>query len=162
MDGIREYIKSIGYYIVFSSAVKMLVPNKKMREYVNMVLGLIFMVIVLNPISELINTGLPRLEDYIIKSGSELGKSAFNNSEYKQNEDIINNEYKEICENRIKDICNMYFEECDVEISFSKERGVEKIIIYGKEIGKEQECREILKATYGIEDDCIIIYGEER
>ena len=53
----REYIQTIAIFLIFSSIVSMLLPNKKYESYVKLTMGIIFIFIVLSPIARFINEG---------------------------------------------------------------------------------------------------------
>jgi stage III sporulation protein AF len=50
-----EYIKSIAICIIFAAFIQMLLPNNNFRKYVDLVLGLIIILVVLNPIIHIFN-----------------------------------------------------------------------------------------------------------
>lgn len=50
MNIFSQYIKNIAVCIIFSAFIQMLLPNNNFRKYIDLVLGFIIIIIVLNPI----------------------------------------------------------------------------------------------------------------
>lgn len=92
MEEIYSYIRNIGYFMIFSAVVRLLIPEGSFRAYINLFLGLMFMVVMLNPISRFVKTELPKLQDYVLKNGAAAGQELFGGGE--ENRDIVTEEYK--------------------------------------------------------------------
>ncbi len=152
MDVLKEYVMDIGYFMVFSSLVRLFMPSGSFRAYINMFLGLIFMLIILNPISAFIKTGLPSLEDYIIKSSGEISEEMRERAALNENEDIILKEYSAALSERIMAISEGYIEDPRVEVTTDETLKPKAVKVTGKGTAlAASELKAALSHIYGIE-----------
>ncbi|MDR1912997.1 MAG: stage III sporulation protein AF [Clostridiales bacterium] len=49
-----SYIKNLAYFLIFSSFVGIILPNEKYKKYIDLCLGLVFVIMMLTPISHII------------------------------------------------------------------------------------------------------------
>ncbi len=57
IQSIAEYIKNIALFLIFMTLVAAVTPKSKYKEYVSLVLGLIFIFIALSPVKALLEAG---------------------------------------------------------------------------------------------------------
>lgn len=100
IEGMKIWIKSIVTVIILVSFLELLMPEGKMKKYLNLILGFIIMLIILNPIINILNT-TESLEDEVFKLSSDMNKKEYSfsssNIEKKQR-----NQLKELYKARIK------------------------------------------------------------
>ena len=66
MDVLKEMVRSLAVIIIFTSFLEMVLPNSKMKGYTRLILGLFVIIIVLNPVITLLDSGT----DYSIEAWS--------------------------------------------------------------------------------------------
>ena len=59
MSAFFDYLRNITYYLLFASLVGLIAPTGKYRKYVNWVMGLVLLVLLLQPIMMVFNTQIP-------------------------------------------------------------------------------------------------------
>lgn len=100
IEGMKIWIKSIVTVIILVSFLELLMPEGKMKKYLNLILGFIIMLIILNPIINILNT-TESLEDEVFKLSSDMNKKEYSfsssNIEKKQM-----NQLKELYKARIE------------------------------------------------------------
>lgn len=57
MEALKNIVITLVTVLIFISAVELLIPNNKMKKYINFVLGLILISVILNPIVNFISNG---------------------------------------------------------------------------------------------------------
>ncbi|MDP4144797.1 MAG: stage III sporulation protein AF [Bacillota bacterium] len=76
---IRNWVITIATAVIFITAVEMILPNNKMKKYVQFLLGLILISVVINPIIKIINNNTD-VSAYI-----EKASQYFDDKKYEQN-----------------------------------------------------------------------------
>lgn len=66
---LRTWTLNIVTVVIFIAFVEMLLPNSSMKKYIKMVVGLLVILVILNPILELVN-GKMNIQDEIFKSSA--------------------------------------------------------------------------------------------
>jgi len=119
VEGIKIWIRNIAIFLIFSSLIEIIVPQKKYKKYINLVLSLIFILIVLEPIIKFqnidvnINKILSENEGEIVANNYELGVA-----KEKQNELVTQNYIKQL-KSQIEVLMNeggFYIQQIDIEI----------------------------------------------
>ncbi|MDK2918941.1 MAG: stage sporulation protein [Candidatus Petromonas sp.] len=126
---LKIWIINIITIIVFISFIEILMPNSKMKKYLNLVLGFIVMLVILNPLINIINSKVD-LEDEFYKISRDLKKEEYvfvsNNIENKQKQQLIS-----LYEDRLKtDVVNRIESKYDVnvlEIDINLEKSEENL-----------------------------------
>ncbi|WP_208985052.1 stage III sporulation protein AF [Maledivibacter halophilus] len=111
----KIWIKTIVTVIILVSFLEMLMPEGKMKKYLNLILGFIIMLIILNPIISILNTS-KNLENEVFKLSSEISRKeyAFSSSNIEKKQ---KNQLEELYKNRIKqDIVYRIESKYDVKI----------------------------------------------
>ncbi|MCC5909942.1 MAG: stage III sporulation protein AF [Clostridiaceae bacterium] len=78
MNMLREWIITITSVIIFITFVEILVPNSNNKRYVNVVVGILIMIVILNPLFHLLRQDI-NLEEGILKASSEIEYRAMSN-----------------------------------------------------------------------------------
>lgn len=71
MEFLREWIITIISTIIFITFVEILVSNSNHKRYIDMVVGFLIVIVILNPLTNIIN-GEIDFEEGIIKTSNEL------------------------------------------------------------------------------------------
>ncbi len=122
MEFIREWIITIISVIIFITFVEILIPNSNHKKYINVVVGFLLMIIILNPLTKLIG-GEIDFEEGIIKVSNQLeldtAKNRLNNIQY-SNDDVVvkiyKNEITKQLKNRIEQNDEYLVEDVLVEV----------------------------------------------
>ncbi len=101
MDFVRQWTITIVSVIIFITFVEILIPNSNNKRYINVVVGFLLMIIILNPLTKFI-TGEIDFEESILKSlnqiEAETAKNVINNIQYSNEEMVISLYKKKIVE----------------------------------------------------------------
>lgn len=101
IEGIKVWIKNIVTVIILISFLEILIPEGKIKKYLNLIFGFIVMLIILNPLIDLLNNN-DELENEVFKISSEMSKKEYSfinsNIENKQMEQLAS-----LYKNRIKE-----------------------------------------------------------
>jgi len=119
LNQLSLYIKNIAVFLIFSTFIEIIMPNNRFKEYIRFVLGIILIVIMIEPINNIIADISKDLDINVMKLETELNKNIIKSENefytQKQNE-IIKKEFKNSLENQIKAICQKYFIVEDINI----------------------------------------------
>lgn len=102
---LRTWILNIATVIIFVTLLELLLPNSDMKKYIKMIVGLLVMLVILNPVLELIN-GKVNIEYEVLKTSAYMDKGTMTANidkvEEMQDQQMIQL-YKEKIERYIKD-----------------------------------------------------------
>ena len=79
MDIIRKWIITIVSVIIFVTVVEMLIPNSNNKRYINVVIGLLVMIVILNPILYLIKDKNINFEQTVLENFNQMEYLAITN-----------------------------------------------------------------------------------
>ena len=114
LENIKMWIVTILVATFIVNIVNMILPNSKMKPYINLVLNFIFIFIVLTPILNLFSNNMS-LEDKILKSMEKYNKEyadSINKLSNKTGSKSLINSY----ENGLKDILKLKLDEYGYEV----------------------------------------------
>ena len=114
LENIKMWIMTILVATFIVNIVNMILPNSKMKPYINLVLNFIFIFIVLTPILNLFSNNMS-LEDKILKSMEKYNKEyadSINKLSNKTGSKSLINSY----ENGLKDILKLKLDEYGYEV----------------------------------------------
>lgn len=159
-DGIREWIISIVAVVMFMTVAEILLPNKTMRKYAKLAMGLIVIIVIMKPILNLSNNEF-QIERYIENFNQgyidDLNSGPSKNVTQQftdQTISVFKRDYQKKIENEIEDKLKLSYEVMEFEIdekntsdrfcqvekivlkkvpSKSKVQAVKPIVIGGKE-----------------------------
>lgn len=91
----KNWITSIAVTVIFITCVEIMLPDNSMKKYCKFILGLILMVVIINPIIKTFTGGVPNVEKYFKNYESNLnGKIEKNEEVYKGNVDVTLKNFK--------------------------------------------------------------------
>jgi len=133
IESIRIWILNIVTIIIFISFLEILMPNGNMKKYLNLVLGFIVMIVILNPIINLLKNNL-YLEDELFSISQEFNQNEYqfiaNNIEMIQREQL-NSLYKDNLKREIQNRIESRYEvdvvRIDIDIEKKGDKGLGKI-----------------------------------
>jgi len=59
MSALFDYLRNITYYLLFAALVGLIVPTGKYKKFVSLVMGLVLLVLMLQPLRHIIGTEIP-------------------------------------------------------------------------------------------------------
>ncbi|WP_432400796.1 stage III sporulation protein AF [Wukongibacter sp. M2B1] len=140
IENIKGWIINIVTIIILISFLELLMPDGKMKKYVNLILGFIIMLVILNPIIDILSSKSD-LENDVFMISSELNKSEYafisSNIEDRQRDQLV-----ALYKDRIKkDVVYRIESKYDVKVT--------KVAIEIEDSGKEK-IGEIKKLEIGV------------
>ncbi|MDR5658195.1 stage III sporulation protein AF [Serpentinicella sp. ANB-PHB4] len=122
MEFLRNWIITIISVIIFVTFIEIIIPNNKNKKYINVVVGLLIIVVILNPVMHIYNRGL-NFSDTVVQASNELETitthSRVKNLESNQDQliiDIYKSNLIEQMKNRIKQTTEFTPKEIVLEI----------------------------------------------
>jgi len=119
---IREWIITITSVIIFVTFVEILIPNSNHKRYINVVVGFLLMMVILNPLTKLIS-GEIDFEEGVIRTSNQLelatAKNRINNIQHSNDEAIVKlykNEISKQLKNRIEQNTEFMVKQVLVEV----------------------------------------------
>ncbi len=89
---IKEWVITIISVIIFATFMEILIPNSNYKRYVNVVIGFLFIIIILTPLTEFIG-GQINFEEEILKTSNQLelstAQNKINNIQHSNKETIL-------------------------------------------------------------------------
>jgi len=75
MSAFFDYLRNITYYLLFAALVGLIVPSGKYKKFVSLVMGLILLVLMLQPIRHFFGTEIPVTQWFneIIQPAGQIG-----------------------------------------------------------------------------------------
>lgn len=118
IEFLGNWTKNIVYVIIFVTILEILLPNNSMRKYIRVVAGLLIMVVILTPITQLFDQNV-KIQDVLSKSYVEMEQMDIKNQKEalkeEQNEMTIKL-YKEKIENQMKTQLEENVQGIDVDV----------------------------------------------
>ncbi|CUP75701.1 stage III sporulation protein AF [Clostridium baratii] len=170
METLKEFVITLVTTMILITAVELIVPDNSMKKYLKFVLGLILIVVILNPILKFFNVGENELKNSISSyeknlkekesdndinvDSNKLREESFKNNFNKNCENILKNEFKDM-EFKCEVDCNVDFKGVKFDISsinvYIKEKKVSKVVNVEKveiDISKESKKKENKNEEY--------------
>ena len=126
---LKDWVINICTAVFFIVAIEMILPNNSLKKYAQFVLGLILMIVVINPIIKFYNEGL-NINSYADKATQYMeGKNQDNNIEKyreKNMETTLNNFQANLqnnCEKYLKDKYPKGNYKVSIDVMYHKEKG---------------------------------------
>lgn len=144
MEILKDWISGICVSILFMTAVELVLPENSIKKYSKFVLGLIFIVVVINPIIGFIKQDsnlykdITLNEDYVNKFDSYLENNLDEYSERIKKTTINSFEenFSRNCENLLKNNFKKNNFNVDVSVSYEDENfKIEELIVKVEELG---------------------------
>lgn len=127
MEIIRQWIITILSVIIFITFLEILLPNSKHRRYINVIVGLLIMLVILKPITGLIQQQFS-ISDGIIQSSNQLEmmtmQNHYKNVDYTNKENVIKLYKQQVKEQMLDRLVNQWGHRVhDLEISIIEDEG---------------------------------------
>lgn len=147
METLKEFVITLVTTMILITAVELIAPDNSMKKYLKFVLGLILIVVILNPILKFFNVGENELKNSISSyeknlkekesdndinvDSNKLREESFKNNFNKNCENMLKNEFKDM-EFKCEVDCNVDFKGVKFNISsinvYIKDKKVKKIV----------------------------------
>lgn len=147
METLKEFVITLVTTMILITAVELIAPDNSMKKYLKFVLGLILIVVILNPILKFFNIGENELKNSIgsyekkLKEkesdndinvdSNKLREESFKNNFNKNCENMLKNEFKDM-EFKCEVDCNVDFKGVKFDISsinvYIKDKKVKKVV----------------------------------
>ncbi|OPF51592.1 stage III sporulation protein AF [Clostridium baratii] len=170
METLKEFVITLVTTMILITAVELIAPDNSMKKYLKFVLGLILIVVILNPILKFFNVGENELKNSISSyeknlkekesdndinvDSNKLREESFKNNFNKNCENMLKNEFKDM-EFKCEVDCNVDFKGVKFDISsinvYIKEKKVRKVVNVEKveiDISKESKKKENKNEEY--------------
>lgn len=134
MESLKTFIINLIVTLIFISAIEIICPDNKMKKYIKFVLGILLMVVILNPIISFFTKGEVFLNEVISTYEDEMAVSALSSSDKENNNNYTNESFKENLNKNIISLLKDEFKdfnfECDTECNINNNFTFEKVDIY--------------------------------
>lgn len=170
METLKGFVITLVTTMILITAVELIAPDNSMKKYLKFVLGLILIVVILNPILKFFNVGENELKNSIgsyeknLKEkesdndinvdSNKLREESFKNNFNKNCENMLKNEFKDM-EFKCEVDCNVDFKGVKFDISsinvYIKDKKIKKVVNVEKveiDTSKESEKKENKNGEY--------------
>ncbi|SHJ49094.1 stage III sporulation protein AF [Paramaledivibacter caminithermalis] len=127
IEDIKLWIKNIVMVIILVSFLDILIPDGKIKKYLNLILGFIVMIIILSPIIDFLNSN-ENLENEVFKISSKLDKKEYSfinsnieNKQVEQLSSLYKNRIKEDIVYRVESKYDVKVTKVNIELENSKD-----------------------------------------
>lgn len=147
METLKGFVITLVTTMILITAVELIAPDNSMKKYLKFVLGLILIVVILNPILKFFNVGENELKNSISSyeknlkekesdndinvDSNKLREESFKNNFNRNCENILKNEFKDM-EFKCEVDCNIDFKGVKFDISsinvYIKDKKVKKVV----------------------------------
>lgn len=147
METLKGFVITLVTTMILITAVELIAPDNSMKKYLKFVLGLILIVVILNPIMKFFNVGENELKNSISSyeknlkekeadndinvDSNKLREESFKNNFNKNCENMLKNEFKDM-EFKCEVDCNVDFKGVKFDISsinvYIKDKKVKKVV----------------------------------
>lgn len=147
METLKGFVITLVTTMILITAVELIAPDNSMKKYLKFVLGLILIVVILNPIMKFFNVGENELKNSISSYEKNLKEKEADNDinvdSNKLREESFKNNFNKNCENMLKNKfkdmefkcevdCNIDFKGVKFDISsinvYIKDKKVKKVV----------------------------------
>ncbi len=105
MDGLKTLMKNLTFILLLASVLELILPNKSMRGFVQLIMGLFVISAVLTPITDLIKVKLPNeIPAFADSAASDIPVIAAGGGD-KMADSAVNEQYKKIIAGQVKVLC---------------------------------------------------------
>lgn len=106
MEGLKTLMKDLTFILLLASVLELLLPNKSMRGFVQLVMGLFVIAAVLTPIADFIKVKLPNeIPAFADNAVSDIPVIAAGGENKNTAESAVNEQYKRILAGQVKVLC---------------------------------------------------------
>lgn len=126
MQTLQTLVRNLAIILLLATFLEMLLPNKSMRGFVHMVMGLFVISAVLSPITNFLNTPLSmEIPAWTVTTPQDMPALAFEGQGVKAGRDAVQDQYRQILVNQIKALAigTPGVETVQVEVEFEEGTG---------------------------------------
>ena len=166
MEGIYEWIKHLVYYLIFTTMIIHLLPDKKYEKYLRLFVGMVFLLLVLSPLTELSGVEYRVTEAFArltFQNETATLKREIEKMDAKRLQRVLQN-YKDVMEGEIRRMAadlNLTCQQVEVRLesddskdTFGRIQQIKILVLNGE---KEGELRSRIGEYYGVEEGNIDI-----
>lgn len=126
MEGLKILIRNLAFILLLATFLEMLLPNKSMKGFVQLVMGLFVIAAVLNPLADFLNLDIEnQIPAWIATSSGDLPVIAAESNAAETGKSAVREQYKKILDNQIRILVAAIdgVESCEVDVELDKEAG---------------------------------------
>jgi len=102
MEGLKSLIRNLAVILLLATFLEMLLPNKSMRGFVQLVMGLFVIAAVLNPLANFLSINLAdQVPAWVVDSSADLPVLAADDNTKDMGKSAVREQYKRILINQI-------------------------------------------------------------
>lgn len=102
MEGLKTLIRNLAFILLLATFLEMLLPNKSMRGFVQLVMGLFVVAAVLNPLANFLSINLEdQVPAWVVDSSTDLPVLAADDNTEDTGKLAVREQYKRILVNQI-------------------------------------------------------------
>lgn len=102
MEGLKSLIRNLAFILLLATFLEMLLPNKSMRGFVQLVMGLFVIAAVLNPLANFLSINLAdQVPAWVVDSSADLPVLAADDNTKDMGKSAVREQYKRILINQI-------------------------------------------------------------
>lgn len=167
MQGLKEWIVSISTMVVLIAGVEMILPDNSIRKYCKFVMGLILMIVVINPMINMLNPmATIKYEMQDVRTMFEYSNRGESNRYMEATIESYTKSFKRNCERIFKERLKEKYPdksfEIDVMVSYDEEQGLFGVDAVTVGIGDERRIRRIKPIVIGKSRQVAKIEKDER
>lgn len=103
MEGLKTLIRNLAFILLLATFLEMLLPNKSMRGFVQLVMGLFVIAAVLNPLAQFLSLDLSdQVPAWVTGSSADLPVLAAEENTENMGKSAVREQYKRILTNQIQ------------------------------------------------------------
>ncbi len=121
MEYIKEWLNNVTMYLIFTIVINVIIANKSYKKYVDLIVGFVFILILLNPINKIFKTNFNDLSKEIEKYEQKIEerKESINYEHIKaDNQKIIAEIYRNNLKEQLIDLIKSNYK--DINIIYAK------------------------------------------
>jgi len=126
MEGLKELIRNLAFILLLATFLEMLLPNKSMKGFVQLVMGLFVIAAVLSPLTSFLNLDFTdEVPAWAVASTSDMPVLAGERELEDQGKSAVREQYKKILTNQIKVFVSAIdgVEDTQVDVELEKNSG---------------------------------------
>lgn len=150
LDGLKEWILNICTAIFFTTAIEMILPSNSMKKYAKFILGLILIVVMVNPIVKLfddqynMNNYIDTASRYFEGKEYEKDYEKYKSSSINNTADVFSKNLENLCVQKLEKKYPKDNYEVSVKVQYNEKE--EKFIINEVDVGiNEGNIKEVQK-----------------
>lgn len=126
MEGLKSLIRNLAFILLLATFLEMLLPNKSMRGFVQLVMGLFVIAAILNPLADFLRLEYSNeVPAWVTVPSTEMPVLAAESDTAEAGKSAVREQYKRILINQIKILVNAVdgVKDSEVEVILDEESG---------------------------------------